>query len=494
MSSNTSPTTLSKAEILRKWGMPFTSSAASTASLLRRFEEWCAAGGYPCPGTIPIVDEFLAGMPELAGTTRSAYRRVLFRAHGFVMPKEASPRSGPQMTVFMDGLPETVRALAEQEAKRLLSGQDILQHHMQQGGALFLEAPQENLPALPSEDHRSNVVLQSLQKRLEETVGDMEVNTKRSYFGELRLYIAWCIMLGRVYWPIEKATANHYIVWRLGEAEKAGSQSLSNRLNQIRSALHYPCSQRGLPLPWPPKDPIFAAMMKAAKEKSRPPKKARVLSGGEFAAICALLDDLGTMAAIRDKAMILLGRAGALRVSELTSRQKYEKVNDPCWDLRIEQLEFGDHGLKIHIGKSKTSDACESSAVPIAWGASPETCPVLAIQAWIDTMALQGRTTGPLFPALRTCGPRLEGRSRLQARSIGPTTFGLLLKSHALQVGIKDNVSTHSLRRSHVHTALKNKANPIAVQQQGRWKSLEMVAEYAAGLQSETDNSSMYLD
>jgi integrase len=109
-------------------------------------------------------------------------------------------------------------------------------------------------------------------------------------------------------------------------------------------------------------------------------------------------------------------------------------------------------------------------------------------------MALQGRTTGPLFPSLRTCGSRLQGRARLQSRSICPNSFNQLLKAYARQVGIKGEVSTHSLRRSHVHTALKNHASPVVVQQQGRWKSLDMLGEYAAGLQSETDNSSMFLD
>lgn len=164
----------------------------------------------------------------------------------------------------------------------------------------------------------------------------MRPNTKRAYASEIELFVGWCLMLGRSYWPIEKPTANLYAVWRLAEAEKAGSESLTARLNGIRSALHYPCSRRGLPTPWPPKDPIFATMMGDAKEKSRPPRKARVLSGDEIAALCANLDDLGTLAAIRDKAMILLGRAGALRVSELTTRRAHETTDDPQWDLRIE--------------------------------------------------------------------------------------------------------------------------------------------------------------
>lgn len=108
-------------------------------------------------------------------------------------------------------------------------------------------------------------------------------------------------------------------------------------------------------------------------------------------------------------------------------------------------------------------------------------------------MALQGRTTGPLFPALATRGSRLGGHARLQEKAIIPGSFNKLLQAYARQIGIKEGVSTHSLRRSHVHQALKNKASVVAVQQQGRWKSLDMVAEYAAGLQSESDNSSMYL-
>ena len=239
-------------------------------------------------------------MPGLAGTTEDAYRRILFKAHGFVLPK-GQPQGGTSDGV-LHGQPSGEGARrCDQEAERLLSGADILQHHVRPGGALFLRGTKESLPAAPSGEHGPEIVLQSLQTRLEKTIGDMEVNTKRGYKRELRLYVAWCIMLGRAYWPIEKATANLYAVWRLAEAEKAGSESLADRLGQIRSALHYPCSRRGLPLQWPAKDPIFASMLYEAKEKSRPPKKARVLSGDEVAALCALLDDLGTVAAIRTR-------------------------------------------------------------------------------------------------------------------------------------------------------------------------------------------------
>ena len=68
---------------------------------------------------------------------------------------------------------------------------------------------------------------------------------------------------------------------------------------------------------------------------------------------------------MRDRAILLLGFAGAMRRSELATLQLADAV------------ETGD-GLRITVGRSKTDQEGEGAVVGIAYGSNPPTCPMRA--------------------------------------------------------------------------------------------------------------------
>jgi integrase len=101
--------------------------------------------------------------------------------------------------------------------------------------------------------------------------------------------------------------------------------------------------------------------------------------------IRAMIDakDAGIIGA-RDRALILLGFAGAFRRSELVR-------------LDVEDCAFGKDGLTLTLRRSKIDQAGEGRKIGIPYGSNPETCPVRTIQAWVEQA---GVTAGPLFRSI----------------------------------------------------------------------------------------------
>lgn len=83
-----------------------------------------------------------------------------------------------------------------------------------------------------------------------------------------------------------------------------------------------------------------------------------------------LIDSIGNLAwpiEIRDKAMILLGFAGAFRRSELVG-------------IDIEHLTFDQYGVSVFIQKSKTDQEMQGRFVDIPFASNTQYCPVRALQ------------------------------------------------------------------------------------------------------------------
>ena len=104
---------------------------------------------------------------------------------------------------------------------------------------------------------------------------------------------------------------------------------------------------------------------------------------------------------LRDRAILLLGFAGAFRRSELVA-------------LNVEDLEFCDGGIRVTIRKSKTDQEGLGSIIAIARGSIA--CPVEAVRIWQNAARI---VDGPLFALLRkrekflrTDYPPEESRSR----------------------------------------------------------------------------------
>src|SRR5581483_10140156 len=129
----------------------------------------------------------------------------------------------------------------------------------------------------------------------------------------------------------------------------------------------------------------------------------------------------------RDRALLLVGFAGALRRSELVS-------------LDVTDLEHRDEGLVVMIRRSKTDQEGAGRPVGLPYGSNPATCPVRAVTAWTDLAAI---SDGPLLRPVdrhgRIATARLSpaGANRAVQRAVQRTgTDPRPYSAHSLRAGL----------------------------------------------------------
>jgi integrase len=157
---------------------------------------------------------------------------------------------------------------------------------------------------------------------------------------------------------------------------------------------------------------------------------------------------------LRDRAILLLGFAGAFRRSELVA-------------LDFDDLEFCDAGLRISIRRSKTDQEGLGTTIAIVPGLIA--CPVQAMRAWIQAA---GISQGPVFRPLTRTG-KIFSR-RLSGRAIAD-----LLKSYACRAGLRaSDFSGHSLRSGFLTSAAVRGASISKMMDVSRHKSVDTLRGY----------------
>jgi integrase len=92
------------------------------------------------------------------------------------------------------------------------------------------------------------------------------------------------------------------------------------------------------------------------------------------------------MKGLRDRALLLIGFAGAFRRSELVA-------------LNVEDLEESELGFRVTIRHSKTDQESAGQTIAIVRGSVA--CPVTALKAWLEAAAV---TSGPIFRSVKKDG------------------------------------------------------------------------------------------
>jgi integrase len=173
----------------------------------------------------------------------------------------------------------------------------------------------------------------------------------------------------------------------------------------------------------------------------------------DVAAITASLDD--SVRDARDRALLLIGFAGAFRRSELSAV-------DCKW------IERSPSGLIITIPKSKTDQEGQSRQVAISRGPDP-ICPIKALDQWLE---LSGISEGPVFRPVTQRGHVLP--SRLSGDAIA-----LIVKQRVRAIGLNPTrYSGHSLRVGFVTSAARAGAPAWRIKTQTGHVSDALVGRY----------------
>ncbi|HEY1656231.1 MAG TPA: tyrosine-type recombinase/integrase [Candidatus Tumulicola sp.] len=157
----------------------------------------------------------------------------------------------------------------------------------------------------------------------------------------------------------------------------------------------------------------------------------------------------------RDRAMLLLGFAGALRRSELA-------------ELDVTDLSWMRAGLKIAIRRSKTDQTGEGAEIPVPFVADRALCAARAVREWLD---VAGITQGPVFRTF-TLDHAVTDR-RIDGRDVAN-----LVKRLALQARLDGDFSGHSLRAGFVTAAARSHVSLDRIAAVTRHRSLAILSGY----------------
>ena len=193
-------------------------------------------------------------------------------------------------------------------------------------------------------------------------------------------------------------------------------------------------------------------------------KRARALVKDDLLELMVMVAKQKPLKAARDKALLLLGFAGAFRRSELVA-------------LRMEDITPHAHGIELLIRRSKTDQEGEGRMVFVPLAKSEERCPVKALDRWLE---LAGIGEGPLFRPINRHDRVVNGKA-LTAQSVALIVKSAVGKSKGADAA--KLVSGHSLRAGFVTEAAMVGMQTSAIMGQTGHKSLEMVYRYVRSVE-----------
>ena len=242
-------------------------------------------------------------------------------------------------------------------------------------------------------------------------------NTLDAYAADWKHFNTWCGDHKRRALPASPETILCYVV---DLVDRYTIATIDRRLSSIS---YYHKHARH---PLPTKDPEVERTMRGIRRTKgiAPNGKSPILTPLLRQMVEALSDDLP---GLRDKALLLLGFAGAFRRSELVG-------------LQMCDIQFADVGLIMTLRRSKTDQEGVSFTKGIPVGAHDTTCPKCALEAWLQ---LSGITTGPIFRpidrwgnvgtrALSTLGVARAVKRALEAIDVDSTAYS----GHSLRAGL----------------------------------------------------------
>jgi site-specific recombinase XerD len=279
-------------------------------------------------------------------------------------------------------------------------------------------------------------------------------NTELTYKGRLEHFSAWCVGVG---FESKPPAAPELVASYISHCADAGQSPGTIRIALAAiSKAHQLMGE-----PTPTGSPIVRDVWSGIRRTlgMAPKYQADALSPKELRLMVRAVP--GGPLQLRDRALLLAGFAGCFRGSEIRT-------------LDVENVKADPDGLVLYLRRSKGDQEGQGESVGIAFGSDPTTCPVRAINAWLDASALK---TGPLFPSAR--GRRLARRD-----------VNRIVKRCAKRAGLMGRISGHSLRSGLITTAVKAGRSLPSIQRQSRHKDIATLMGYIRHADVLKDNAS----
>ena len=162
-----------------------------------------------------------------------------------------------------------------------------------------------------------------------------------------------------------------------------------------------------------------------------------------------------TLLGLRNRALFVIGFAGAFRRSELVA-------------LDVDDVVFSREGLQVTIKRSKTDQDGAGQTIGLPYGSNPLSCPVRTLRAWLERACID---EGAIF---RACTRKGKLRGRLRDIEVART-----LKRAAIAAGLDaPQIAGHSLRRGFITAAARAGKNERDIMRQSRHRAPASLREY----------------
>ena len=304
-----------------------------------------------------------------------------------------------------------------------------------------------NLELKRNEENPLSTEILDLQEEAKKHLANSKSeNTKQAYRTDWKQFSEWCEKNGLHDLPADPETIVYYITF-LGKTFKASS--IKRKMTAI-SQRHETAGYQS---------PTKTALVKGVWDGIQ-----RTIGIKEEGKDALWLDELrqiidaipqDKVIGVRNRALLVMGWAGALRRSEIIS-------------LQIEDVSITREGLILHLNRSKTDQKGEGQNVALPYGSHPLTCPVRSLEEWL---VASGISEGPLFRRIDRHGNIMGG--------LTPQSVRLIVKSCCEKVGLDpDKYGAHSLRSGFCSTAAKAGKAEHQIMKQTRHKRADSLQRY----------------
>ncbi|SDE30691.1 tyrosine-type recombinase/integrase [Belnapia rosea] len=273
--------------------------------------------------------------------------------------------------------------------------------------------------------------------------------TLRAYAADWADFTAWCRDRNATALPAEPITVAAYLAARAVSHARA---TLRRRLAAIGRA------HRMKGIAWMPSHPAIRDTLAGIFRKhGMPQRRAAAICTAELRRLVATCGS--DLAGRRDRAMLLLGFAAALRRSELVAVQR-------------EHVVFTAEGLRLLIPRAKTDQEGQGAEIGVPRGAKPETCPVRAMETWLRASGCQ---YGPVFRKIDRWGS-------VEQTPLHPNALPKILARRVAKAGLTasgmERLSAHGLRAGFITEAYKAGARDEAIMEHSRHKDVRTMRSY----------------
>lgn len=274
-------------------------------------------------------------------------------------------------------------------------------------------------------------------------------NTQRAYMADWVIFNTWCEARGERALP---TTAE--VVRRFVAAEADAGKSPATIERRVAAIGHFHRADNFVaPTAQPGAGKLRETLAGIRASKGSKKKRKAAADANVLEAMLAAFPGEG-LRAVRDRAVLAIGMAAALRRSELVA-------------LAVDDIAIVAEGLRITIARSKTDQEQEGVEVAV-----PEGNRLQPKARLLDWMAAAGHSGGPLFR-------RLTRQDTVSDDPMSDRAVARLVQAAARKAGLDERqFGGHSLRAGFLTESAARGATIFKMQEVSRHRTVQILSEY----------------